>query len=432
MKIIIASFFNNSENGGWAKVANSMAKELCRRGHSVMFVCPGDKTKLVEETNNLSIFYIGSYIKGDVAISNFSSIKIRKIYRIFDEFNPDIIHSHGIDNIGMLVQNYCILAKKPNVLTPHILLGESNKYFGPKTTKTKTFQKVTYFFIKEYLKQTDGVIALTSEMRKHLEKYKFKGKIKDIPNAIELERFLKLGIDNKYLSRTLCTIGHISIRKNQGFLVESMKFLPEYKLKLAGNDMDLDYANMVRTGIKGELVERIEFLGNIEYDKIPELLKESKVFVMSSKSEVQSLAIIEALASGTPVVALAESSTKTWVPDCVKLVDAEASPKDFAQVVDEVLTLNQDDYVELCKISRESSLKHSWDSVIDKTVEFYKEVIKNYELVKSSGNVFTRFAKDARKNSKYRTLFIIISNLLLVVILFGKLSNIFSKKKDIT
>lgn len=431
MKIIIASFFNNSENGGWAKVANSMAKELCGRGHTVMFVCPGEKTKLVEEAKNLKVFYIGSYIKGDVAISNFSSIKIRKIYRIFDEFNPDIIHSHGIDNIGMLVQNYCILAKKPNVLTPHILLGESNKYFGPKTTKTKTFQKVTSFFIREYLKQTDGVIALTSEMRKHLEKYKFKGKIEDIPNAIELKRFLELSIDDKYLSRTICTIGHISIRKNQGFLVESMKFLPEYKLKLAGNDMDLDYARNIKANIKDDLSKRVDFLGNVEYDKIPELLRESKVFVMSSKSEVQSLAIIEALASGTPVVALAESSTSAWVPDCVRLINPDSSPKDFANVLKEILNLSRDDYEKLCKNSREASLKHSWDSVIDSTVKFYEEVIRHYEFAKSTGNIFTRFAKDARKNSKYRTLFIIISNLLLVAILFGKLSNVLSKRKNI-
>lgn len=431
MKIVISSFFNNPENGGWARVANSMARELSNRGHSVMFVCPGEKTKLIQESDHYKVFQIGSYVKGNITISNFSSIKIRKIYKIFNEFNPDIIHSHGIDNIGMLVQNYCILTKKPNVLTPHILLGESNKYFGPKPTKTKTFQKITSFFIREYLRQTDGVIALTSEMRKHLEKYKFNGHVVDIPNAIDLKRFLDLSIDHKYTSHTLCTIGHISIRKNQGFLVESMKYVGDYKLKLAGRDMDLEYAQKLKASVKDDLINKIEFLGNVPYANIPSLLEESKIFVMSSKSEVQSLAIIEALASGTPVVALAESSTSAWVPSCVKLVNPDSSPKDFANVLNQTLNLSRDEYEKLCKASRDNSLKYSWNNVIDRTVQFYEEVIKNYKLTLASGNVFIRFANDTKKISKYRTFFIIISNLLLVAILLGKLSNVFSKKKDI-
>lgn len=422
MNIIIASFFNDSENGGWAKVANSLAEKLYKNGHNVMLVCPGEKTILSGKLDSFKTFRIGSYLNKDVAISNFSALKIRKIYRTFDNFKPDIIHSHGVDNIGMLVQNYCILAKKPNVLTPHILLAESTQYFGPKKTRTNSFQKVTSFFIREYLKKTDGIVSLTSEMLKHIEKYKYKGSVREIPNAIDLDRFIDLRIQDKFNSQNLINIGHISARKNQGFLIESMDHIPNYKLSLVGKTMDEDYAKEINEKVPDELKKSINFTGAVDYSEVPKLLEGSKVYVTSSKSEVQSLAILEALASGTPVVALGESSTKSWVPDCVRVVDENAKPNEFAQFVNELLNLNKKDYENLCVTSRKSVLKHSWDNVIDETVKFYIDVINEYRKKHSSKNIIRGNFDSIRRNSKYRILFVVISNLLLVAIIIGKIS----------
>jgi len=49
-------------------------------------------------------------------------------------------------------------------------------------------------------------------------------------------------------------------------------------------------------------------MGEIPYHQIPQILEKTHVLVSASKMEVQSLVIIEALTSGTPVVGLANET----------------------------------------------------------------------------------------------------------------------------
>jgi hypothetical protein len=106
-------------------------------------------------------------------------------------------------------------------------------------------------------------------------------------------------------------------------------------------------------------------------------LERSHLFVSASKLEVQSLAIVEALASGTPVVGLSNETVDELVDDAVGCrLARDATPEEFARCVTEICSLPASKYEQLCRSARQRVEHHDWPHVQDLTVEAY-ETIRN-------------------------------------------------------
>ncbi len=63
------------------------------------------------------------------------------------------------------------------------------------------------------------------------------------------------------------------------------------------------------------IADKIRFLGNIEHDKIPNLLNESDIFILSSNRESSPHVIAEAMAVSMPIVATAVKGTEEFIKD---------------------------------------------------------------------------------------------------------------------
>jgi glycosyltransferase involved in cell wall biosynthesis len=85
--------------------------------------------------------------------------------------------------------------------------------------------------------------------------------------------------------------------------------------------------------------------------------------------EVQSLVIIEALASGTPVVGLSNETVDELVDasDGIRL-SKDASPREFAAAVHKICELGEAEYRKLCENSRSRVNTLDWSIVMEKTL----------------------------------------------------------------
>lgn len=131
-----------------------------------------------------------------------------------------------------------------------------------------------------------------------------RNKISFIPHGIDLEQFVPMD----YNSRDdgvfkMCCIGNIGDNKNQLFIIEQLKALPEaIHLDLYGNS-DPDYLTKIKTYIEKEgLHNRVHLHDFVENKQLPQLLNSFDLFLLVSKREGLPVSILEALACGIPVL----------------------------------------------------------------------------------------------------------------------------------
>ena len=128
-----------------------------------------------------------------------------------------------------------------------------------------------------------------------------------IPNGVDTRRFfVRPAGQREAASRLVIQVGRYAAIKNQLHTVlafrEALKSVPNARLEMYGVIEDPDYYVKVCA-----LVEELGLADKVRVNgpqtNIPELLAGAAVFAMPSASEAHSIAFLEALATGMPVVA---------------------------------------------------------------------------------------------------------------------------------
>jgi len=101
----------------------------------------------------------------------------------------------------------------------------------------------------------------------------------------------------------ILSVGTIEERKNLLVLIKAMaKVNPEVKLVVVGRQTD--YAEQVKSEIhRYRLTDRMIFLSDVPFSNLPALYQSATAFVYPSRYEGFGIPILEALNSGTPVIA---------------------------------------------------------------------------------------------------------------------------------
>jgi len=102
--------------------------------------------------------------------------------------------------------------------------------------------------------------------------------------------------------RYLLTICRLMVWKGVDFIIDALEGLPEDVHLLVAGDGDMLEAWTEHARTKG-LADRVHFLGNVPYAKIPLLIRASEIFVLNSEYEGLSHTLLEVSALGTPIVA---------------------------------------------------------------------------------------------------------------------------------
>ena len=139
-----------------------------------------------------------------------------------------------------------------------------------------------------------------SQFLKRLVLTSFPGlKIKVINNGVDVKKFYpaKKPIDQPMI---LCT-SRLGQRKGVEYLIQAMALVPKAKLLLVGSGaLELKLKQLVK---KLHLSSRVKLLGMVEHGRLGPIYRRARLFVLPSLSESQSNSLLEALASGLPVVA---------------------------------------------------------------------------------------------------------------------------------
>lgn len=177
-------------------------------------------------------------------------------------------------------------------------------------------------------------------------------------------------------------VGNMMWRKGVIDLIQAFPLVldkhPDALLTLAGGSGGVHQTRMEAEleALPPEVKGRVQLVGKVHYESLPELYNQSAVFVFPSRVEAFGLTCAEAMACGCPVVATSLASGPELVTDGVSgLLADPREPKDLAEKVCRML--DDPAQARLFGIAaRQKAEEHfNLKNLVEKNLEFYKSVI---------------------------------------------------------
>jgi teichuronic acid biosynthesis glycosyltransferase TuaC len=112
---------------------------------------------------------------------------------------------------------------------------------------------------------------------------------------------------------TLLSVGSLIPRKGHELIIAALAELPGTQLLIAGSGPMR--AELERIAAEKGVAERVRFLGEIAHDALSEAYRAADIFVLASSREGWANVLLEAMASGTPVVATNVNGTPEVLRD---------------------------------------------------------------------------------------------------------------------
>lgn len=179
-------------------------------------------------------------------------------------------------------------------------------------------------------------------------------------NGVDLDRFTpgdrvaaraKLGLDGF----TLLSVGSLIPRKGHELIIAALADLPDATLLIAGSGPMR--SELEKTAREKGVSPRVRFLGEIAHDDLSEAYRAADIFVLASSREGWANVLLEAMASGTPVVATNVNGTPEVVRDPeLGLLVEERSAASLSRAIKELRRLQPD----RCAV-RAYAEQFSWD-----------------------------------------------------------------------
>jgi len=233
-----------------------------------------------------------------------------------------------------------------------------------------------YFLLTPIIKLiwsgASSVISNSQGLKELALKTNPKQKIDTIFNGIDVSEFKPAEKISENF-QIIC-VSRLTQRKGLHFLISAFAKIisefPNVQLKIVGEG-DAQEKLEFQTKELG-LKEKINFTGRIEHEKLPSIYSQSSVFVLPSLNEGMSNTMLEALATGLPIIATNTGGTKELVEDGVNgfIVKMEDSD-DIAEKI-KLLISNPELQKRMSLASRKKSESLSWESVAKKYYKLYQ------------------------------------------------------------
>lgn len=292
----------------------------------------------------------------------------------------DVVHIHGLWQEHCTAGgSLCRRLRKPYVVSAHGMLD-------PWSLNHKRLKKMLYlrFGHRAYMARASCLRALTASEIEDYRSVGLRNRAVLIPNGIEeppgadprefLEKYPHLR--NRKL---LLFLGRLHHKKGADILLEVWSRLrrqyEEWHLVLAGPDEDGAAAALAamiaRTGISGSVTLTGMLSGSLKWAA----LRAASLFVLPSHSEGFSVAVLEALACGIPVVITRQCHFPEVVPaGCGWECDVNAA--DISAALSQALGGSAEDLAGMGKRGRELAAgRYSWASVGRATADMLDSVL---------------------------------------------------------
>lgn len=263
-----------------------------------------------------------------------------------ERFRPDIIHAHHPFLLGDTALRSAAHFNVPAVFTHHTMYEQYTHYLPGDSPAMRQFAAS---LATEFANLCDHVIAPSESVAAILRSRGVTAPITAIATGIDLGRFTTgdgrrgraaYGIPAE--ARVVGHVGRLAEEKNLGFLARAvaavLRTQPDGWFLVVGSG---PAEAEIRTACEAAgVVDRLRLAGRLDNQELADAYAAMDLFAFASLSETQGLVLAEAMAAGTPVVAIDAPGARDVVVDGVNgrlLVEPDDTA--FATAVEEMLRL---------------------------------------------------------------------------------------------
>ncbi|MDX8337054.1 glycosyltransferase [Candidatus Cetobacterium colombiensis] len=352
MKIL--HIITSLELGGAEKLLLDLIPAQKRQGADVeLLVLDTKGEKFLEEYKKRGIKVHVTKINDKLSFKN-----IFEISRIIKENKIELVHTHLVH-----AQIWTSVARYFNKKIIYITTEHS--------THNRRREKKIYKLLDKFIYNSfSKIIAISEATARELIKWTEIGikKIEVIPNGVSLRAFM--GKPKERKGNSLIMVSRFHTSKDHLTVVRAMEKLPkDYTLTFVGEGETQEAVK--REVLMLKLSDRIQFLGYS--NSIPSLLKRSDIAIQSSNFEGFGLSALEAMASGTPVVASNVEGLANVVGESGLLFEL-GNVNDLVKKIESLE--NKELYFRKSSDGIRNSLLYSIEATAKKYIEVYKEELE--------------------------------------------------------
>jgi len=223
-------------------------------------------------------------------------------------------------------------------------------------------------------KKASALVACSEGLKERALLFMPSVSIDVIPNGVELDRFFPAEVAEKSKVLRLLTVGRLSVTKRIELLIDTVEILHRTACKLrltvvGGGQMERQLRKIVT---ERELNDVIKITGRIDSEKMPEVYRNNDIFISASMQEGMSNAMLEAMASGLPIVTTRCEGLAELI-DGNGLIVEQDNVEEIAKAVKK-LADNRQLHKQMSITARNRAEQFSWPNVAEQYIRIYQNI----------------------------------------------------------
>ncbi|MDD5050743.1 MAG: glycosyltransferase [Candidatus Pacebacteria bacterium] len=388
----IAFFTDNfyPEISGITDTVLITARELEKRGHSVAFIYPRyakkdyEKAGLPSEKDNPTLAGFEFHRIPSVALPGSPTgqsriaIPFGHSLPFIKRFAPDVIHTHSPFGVGIEALLVAKILRVPLIGTNHTPIEEFMAY-GPVNGPFVVRCAQKYF--SWYYNRCRFITAPSNGLLENMKKSGFKAPCFALANPVSLNLFrqpekgekerLKKVFDLP--EKVIIYAGRLAPEKHIDVTIRAVQRLvatiPNILLVLTGHGSAGESLKKLTRELG--LEKNVRFTGFLTLPKLAEYYRASDIFVIMSTAETQSLALMQAFATGLPSIGASAHGLKEYLkPECGYQIE----PNDDEVLAEKIKFLFENN--EVAKRMGEAGIAYTHELAPSKIADAWEEIFR--------------------------------------------------------
>jgi glycosyltransferase involved in cell wall biosynthesis len=312
------------------------------------------------------------------------ALPTRKVRKILESFDPDVVHAVNPALVGMSGVYYAKKLGYPLLASFHTQVPKYADYYH-----LPMFKGFLWWYFRKLHNQAAINLCTSETVKQELEEQNFQ-RVHVWKRGVDTELFHPKKYDKEMREKhsggqpdkkLLLFVGRLAPEKEIAKIKSVLDASDEFALAIVGDGPHRDTLEKHFEGTN------TVFTGFMHGEELARAYASSDVFVFPSTTETLGLVITEAMASGLPIVAAKSGPTCEQIKDNqTGLLYDKDEEGDFTNTVlrfrDETLRKR------LAKEAREDIAEMGWDAQSKQVLDYYKEIIAptGRELEEHVGN----------------------------------------------
>ncbi|WEG14901.1 glycosyltransferase family 1 protein [Pullulanibacillus sp. KACC 23026] len=322
--------------------------------------------------------YKGARVEGIPARSFFLypgkkfAFPTRKVDKILKAFNPDLVHVVNPAFIGVSGVYSAKRNKWPLLASYHTHVPKYADYY-----KLSFIKPALWWYFRKLHNKADLNLCTSKSVAVELKEQRFHN-VHVWKRGVDTKKYHPKNYDLAMRQRLtngqpdqklLLYVGRLAQEKELEKLRNVLEASESFSLALVG---DGPHRAALEKHFKGT---KTVFTGFMQGEELARAYASSDIFIFPSTTETLGLVILEAMASGLPIVAAKSGPTEEQINDGMTGVLYDPTVK--GEFVRKVLTLEDEQFRQtLSEQARASSRQFSWEAQAEQLLGYYKEVFK--------------------------------------------------------